>query len=124
MKRSLALALVFLLVVIAAAAAQTEEGHYARYNLKVKLDPQAHTLSGSEFVEYYNDSEDTLSSLYLLLLPNFGRERNPYLDRSYIDRQYWNGFDPSWMEIGAVTTPSGEKVKYELLESPPELQTY
>jgi len=65
-----------------------------------------------------------LSSLYFLLLPNFGREWNPYLDRSWIDQQYWNGFDPSWMEIAAVTTPAGEELPYSLEESPPELQTY
>ena len=123
MKRSLALALSFLLIIsaVAVAAAQAEENHY---NLQVKLDPRNHTISGSELVEYYNDSETALNSLYFLLLPNLGRERNPYLDSFYIDQQYWNGFDPSWLKVGAVTDDQGQALEYELQALPPALQTY
>ncbi len=125
MKNLLSIGLPFLFIILLLAApAQAEEGPYSKYGLEVKLDPEAHTISGFEQVEYYNGSQTPLSSLYFLLLPNFGRERNPYRDSSYIDGQYWNGFDPSWTRIEAVTTPEGEELEYELMASPPELQTY
>ena len=119
MRRPLVLATLFLFIFAAAVTAQVD-----KYILKVELDPQVHTLSGSVVVKYYNDSPAELDSLYFLLLPNFGRERNPYLDLSWVDQQYWNGFDPSWMEIKAVAGEAGEELEHELLESPPELQTY
>jgi hypothetical protein len=125
----LALPLLVLLAMLplpahAQAQAKAEEGGYSRYTLQVQLDPQARTLSGEEIVEYYNDSTAPLDSIYFLLLPNFGRERNPYLDGSYIDEQYWDGFDPAYLKVEEVTAPTGERLEYELLESPPELQTY
>ncbi|MCR4404264.1 MAG: hypothetical protein NUW06_03070 [Candidatus Acetothermia bacterium] len=119
MRRLLPLALPVLILSLALTA-QAEE----RYSLKVKLDPQTDTLAGSALVVYQNDSEAPLDSLYFLLLPNFGRERNPYLDRSYIDQSYWEGFDPSWLQVQAVTDEGGEPLQHELLESPPEVQTY
>lgn len=106
------------------ARAGAGEEAYSRYTLQVELDPRARTLAGKEIVEYYNDSQSRLDSIYFLLLPNFGRERNPYLDRSYIDQEYWDGFDPAYLKVEEVTTLKGEPLEYELLEAPPELQTY
>lgn len=119
MRRLLALALPALILGLALTA-QAEE----HYTLKVKLDPQEQTIAGSQIVEYYNGSQSDLDALYFLLLPNFGRERNPYLDSSYLDQSYWEGFDPAWLAVRAVTTATGEEIAYELLESPPEMQTY
>ncbi|MGQ9478226.1 MAG: M1 family aminopeptidase [Candidatus Bipolaricaulia bacterium] len=132
MKRLLLLALPLLLLALLSLAVEAKAGGgaaaeevYSRYALQVQLDPQARTLAGRETVEYYNDSQAELDSLYFLLLPNFGRERNPYLDSSYIDEQYWDGFDPAYLLIEEVRAPTtGERLEYELLESPPELQTY
>ena len=106
--------------------ARSEEppGGFTRYFIEVKLDPELHTLSGRELVDYYNDGDAPLSALYFLLLPNFAREKNPYLDSSYIDQEYWWGFDPAWMKVYAVRDAAGEPLPWELLASPPELQTY
>lgn len=114
----LALYLAFIVVVSA------EEVQYVSYEIEVKLDPEEHTLSGTQTLTYHNDSDTSLNSVYFVLMPNFGRERNPYLDESYIDQAYWNGFDPSWMKIESVSTADGQELAYQLEASPPEFQTY
>lgn len=133
MKRAMPIAFptVLLILILASASILTLPSVLAlparaeeRYTLKVRLDPEGHILTGSQRVEYHNGSQRALDSLYFILLPNFSREKNPYLDGSYIDQEYWEGFDPSWMEIERVAMAGGGELPYELMESPPELQTY
>ncbi len=117
----------FLLVSLAPTVTAQEAGQgqaLTHYRLEVELDLEQHTLTGSATITYYNDSESPISALHFILLPNFGRERNPYLDRSYIDRMYWNGFDPSWLEVEGVIDATGEPLEYELRATPPEFQEY
>lgn len=97
--------------------------NYNRYQLQVKLHPEEHVLEGSVKATYINTSDQPLNSVYFLLFPNYGREKNPYIDESLIDQNYVNGFDPSWLKIKSVTSDKKE-FTYKLREAPPYLQTY
>ncbi len=123
MKRT-SVVLAFWILVIAMGAWAQQEPNVNRYTIDVKLDVKEHTLAGSQTVNYYNDSENPLNAIYFLLVPNYAKEKNPYLDGTILDEIYSNGFDPAWMKINAVTLPDGTTLNYELLEGPKIFQTY
>jgi len=97
---------------------------YSHYTIEVTFDPERHTLSGRQTVEYLNDSDESLSAVYFLLLPNYDREPNPYLDPAHLDAAYPEGFDPAWMGIHSVTDGEGNPLSYKLMEGPAIFQTY
>jgi hypothetical protein len=124
MKSSVALLLV-LSVAGLTIFGQAPGDEWNRYDITVELDTKAHTLSGFELVEYVNDSDQTLESLYFILWANFLlREKNPYVDEALIDEDYWNGFDPAWTKITSVATEEGKVLNWQLEAAPPVLQTY
>jgi hypothetical protein len=123
MKSSVALLLV-LSVAGLTIFGQAPGDEWNRYDITVELDTKAHTLSGFELVEYVNDSDQTLESLYFFLWANFLREKNPYVDEALIDEDYWNGFDLAWTKIASVTTEEGKALNWQLEAAPPVSQTY
>ncbi len=123
MRSSLVLLLV-LSVVGVMALGQVASDEWSRYDIAVQLDTKTHTLSGFELVEYVNDSDQTLDSLYFILWSNFDREKNPYVNEALTDKGFWDGFDPAWTKIAAVTTEDDKTLNWQLEAAPPALQTY
>lgn len=66
---------------------------FVHYTMEVRLDPGAHRLTGSETIEYTNNSPDTLSSIYLHLYPNAYRSKDSAFMRTYRRRYNVNLFD-------------------------------
>jgi len=91
---------------------------YNRYHIEVTFDPKTHTLQGVSTVEYHNSSDQTLNSIYFLLLLNQFKKKNPFLYEITVDGRYWNGFDPSWTKIESVSTAEGNQLPYELERGP------
>lgn len=94
------------------------------YQLDVTADLNRHTLSGKARVTYVNEGQTALDDLHFWLLPNHNQKPNPYLDPIYIDQSYPNGFDPSSLEIRAVTDAEGEPLDYHLERGPGIFQNY
>ena len=94
------------------------------YDLDVSVDLNRHALSGEARVTYVNDGDATLDDLYFWLSPNHNQVPNPYLDPIYIDQMYPSGFDPSSLEVRAVTDAEGEPLDYGLQTGPAIFQTY
>ena len=104
--------------------AQSAPPDYTHYTLEVTFSPDRHMISGREVVEYVNSTDEPLQAIDFLLLANYDREPNPYLDPSVIDALYPQGFDPAWTRIRAVADSAGQPLPYELLEGPAIWQTY
>jgi hypothetical protein len=102
--------------------AQGEE--FSRYDIAVRLDPETHTLSGTQTIEYLNDTGQPIDAMIFSLEANYGREENPYLHPALQDAVYFKGFDPTWMKILAVTDGDGQALDYRLESAPPLLVTY
>ena len=100
------------------------QDEFINYHIEAEFDPEEHTISGTQTVDYINDSNESLDSIFFLLLANQDRERNPYLDASQIDASYQNGFDPAWTRIKRVQNISDEDLEFELLEGPAIFQTF
>lgn len=118
---------VLIIGVIASITITALSQEVPHYTIEVRLDTERHVLEGHQIVRYYNDSQGPLRYVFFHLFPNLGREKNPYLDPSYIDVTYWSGFDPSWIEIKGVFKKDGEewlKLSYTLIEAPSIIQTY
>lgn len=94
------------------------------YDLDVTADLNRHALSGKAHVTYVNDGDASLDDLYFWLMPNHSQTPNPHLDPLYIDQIYPSGFDPSSLEIRAVTDAGGEPLDYQLQTGPAIFQTY
>jgi len=97
------------------------------YEIEVHLCVVNHTLSGKQRLTVTNSFGEELTSLFMLLLPNFGREKNPYHGPRLIDATFVKGFDPSYMEIDSVIRIDGERPKplhFDLLAAPPDMQTF
>lgn len=103
---------------------QAQNDSIPNYTIDATFDPNQQTIWGTEHVTYTNDSNDSLDAIFFLLLPNYEREANPYLDSSYLDGTYPNGFDPSWTRIDAVWDGEGEPLAYDLLDGPANFQTF
>ncbi len=97
---------------------------YTQYTLEVTFSPDHHTLDGRATVEFVNATAEALQFVDFLLLANYDREPNPYLDPAAIDALYPEGFDPAWTRVRAVTDAAGTPLQYELLEGPAIWQTY
>ena len=65
------------LVCVGTAASATPDAP-SRYEIEMTLDPEARTLTGTERVDYVNDTGGPLSEVPFLLIGNLGREPNPY----------------------------------------------
>jgi len=99
---------------LAAASAQ---------RLDLTYDPENRTIDGTIEIE----SAPAGTTLYFLLLPNLGREENPYLSERVVDQDYPFGFEGSGIEIESVDlvqSPSETPLDYRLLPLPPAFQTY
>lgn len=97
---------------------------YSHYALEVALSPNRHRLEGRLTIDYVNDSAEAIPAVFFLLLPNYDREPNPYLDPLVRDSGYPQGFDPASLRILSVTDAQGAKLRYELQEGPAIFQTY
>lgn len=115
-----AVCLVFVLV----SWAQENPAKPDRYVLKVTLDPEDRTISGTATIDYTNDAATELSNLYFLLMPNYSREPNPHLAPAVLDSSYWSGFDPAWMKVFTVRTLTGATLAFTLERGPDWFQTY
>jgi hypothetical protein len=51
------------------------------YEIHARLDPANHMLTGTETINYLNNSPDTLDQFYLHLYPNAYRDRDSQLMR-------------------------------------------
>jgi hypothetical protein len=92
-------------------------------SLDVRYDPGTRTIRGRLDVTLPNAEE----TVYFLLLPNFARERNPYVSPRTLDETYPYGFEPALLDIESVhriQSPSETAVPFRWLSAPPSLQTY
>ncbi len=103
------------------AWAQAELTHYT---IHAKLNSDQHLITATQSVKYFNDSAEPLNAIYFLLLPNYQREANPYLDPQQVDVGYPGGFEPSWLKIESAKDALGQSLNYELLEGPASFQIY
>jgi hypothetical protein len=109
---------------VLAVVSWAQESPADRYFLKVTLDPEGRTISGTATIDYTNDSATELSHLYFLLMPNYSREPNPHLAPAVLDSSYWSGFDPAWTRVFSVKTPDGATLDFALERGPDWFQTY
>ncbi|RLE36198.1 hypothetical protein DRJ12_04580, partial [Candidatus Acetothermia bacterium] len=117
MKRLIIAVVLFLLAGTAVDAAT------GMVSFDVKLDPEAHTITGTEDITF----TPTDPHLYFLLLANLDREPNPYLSPRVIDQSYPNGFDPSTTtieKVEMVQSGGNTALPFRLISLPPEFQTY
>ena len=117
-------ALAFLVSLVSGLAYADEAGDLSRYDIRVTLDPVTQTLVGSQQVEYFNDTGETLDEVIFCLIGNWGAEPNPYLHPALLDLQYVAGFDPTWTRIHRVTDGSDRPLAHHLEPLPPAMQTY
>jgi hypothetical protein len=71
---------------LAAVGAHGEEGYFqqhVRYTIRVRLDTEQHTLTGTQTIVYRNNSPDTLDVFYLHLYPNAFTSKNTPLLKDY-----------------------------------------
>ncbi len=97
------------------------------YEIEAHLCVVDHTLTGKQRLTFTNSFGEELSSVFMFLLPNFGREKNPYLGPRLIDATFVSGFDPSYMEIDSVIQLDEEALRplqFDLLAAPPAMQTF
>ena len=107
-----------------ALAQDAPENGFHRYEIVVSLDPETHTLTGTQMIDYINDTGAPLPAVYFALIANMGREQNPYLHPALLDAQFIYGFDPTWTLIRSVTDADGEPLSYQLVPAPPTVQTF
>lgn len=112
------------LLLVLVSWAQESPAKLDRYVLKVALDHEDRTISGTATIDYTNDSATALSNLYFLLMPNYSREPNPHLAPAVLDSSYGSGFDPAWMKIFTVRTIAGATLAFSLERGPDWFQTY
>ncbi len=122
--RRAAAALCALAVLTVGSAIGLSRDGMSSYNISVTLSPQDDTLAGAEWVDYANDTEKPVGEVVFLLVANWGRERNPYVDPVLLDEGYVTGFDPTWTVIDDVSDASKAPLPYRFEPSPPSLQTY
>jgi len=94
------------------------------YDIRVTLDTNANTLVGWQTMTLTNAGDTAIDEVAFALIANWGAEANPYLDPSWTDPQYMNGFDPTWTHITRVETEDGQAIGYRLEDAQPLLQTY
>lgn len=100
-----------LAVVLAAAPSGAQTDNYFQqfihYKMQVRLDPEQHMLTGSETIEYTNNSPDTLREFYLHLYPNAYRSKDTPFMRDFRRRYNFNWFDlpeehRGWLDLKNV----------------------
>lgn len=116
--------LAILAVLFISVTGFAQEREYSHYDIDIHFDPEARLISGSQEINYYNDTGETLDEVLFLLNANGGREPNPYLDASFIDANYPEGFDPSWTIIHSVSDEAGQALDYMMDSIPPFFQTF
>ncbi|MCI2426318.1 hypothetical protein LM597_02750 [Candidatus Acetothermia bacterium] len=117
--------LVILITVLAASS--TIGAPLSIYEIVADLCVVDHRLTGQQRLTVTNTFGEELSSLFMLLLPNFSREKNPYLGPRAIDATFVRGFDPSYMEIDSVIHLDDgllSPLRFDLLAAPPGMQTF
>ena len=93
------------------------------YELDVRYDVERRSLDGSVELTV----TPTAPTLYLSLLANLERDRNPHLSARAADAQYPFGFETSETTVLTVTSIAGETetaLDFRLLAFPPSWQTY
>ncbi len=78
------------------------------YDIKVRLDPALHMLTGTETIRYRNNSPDTLDRFYLHLYANAYRDKTSQLIRDYMQGtlHFFIGLPESWrgwIDVTALT---------------------
>ncbi|MEN6370238.1 MAG: M1 family aminopeptidase [Thermotogota bacterium] len=122
--RRVTAALCALAILTVCSAISLSRDGMSSYNISVTLSPQENTLAGAEWVEYVNDTAKPLGEVVFLLVANWGREQNPYVDPVLLDEGYVAGFDPTWTVIDDVSDAAKAPLPYRFEPSPPSLQTY
>ena len=118
-------AALLLLLWIAGIAVSGQAGLLdTRYDIRVTLDTDAHTLVGTQTVTITNHTNEPLRTVAFALIANWGAEENPYLHPALSDAQYVAGFDPTWTRITRVKSEDGQDLSYRLEDAQPLLQTY
>ena len=79
----------------------------ADYTLNVNFDPVTRQLTGSETIEYSNNSPDTLSEIWFKLYPNLYKRGSPR-SRSISNDDVSDGVKISSMAINSITQDSSK----------------
>lgn len=76
-----------------------------RYDVMLRLNPQAHTLAISQQLDYSNATPDTLSSLVLRTWLNAyeTEESSPAATEELYDVCYYEGFSPGYLTLQEIT---------------------
>ncbi len=105
-------------------ASGVHAAEFSRYDISAELDPETHTLSATQRIDYLNDTEQPVEMISFMLMANQGREPNPYIHPALQDSQYLDGFDPTWTKIQSVKDEEGNSLDYQLEPIPPAFTTY
>ena len=114
----LALIILFTNVYIYAQSAWQQR---IEYDIQVTLDDAHHTLSGHEKMIYYNNSDASLSSIYIHLFANAYKNRNTALAKELLQNNRTSFHFADDNQRGYIDslafTVNGEAAKFELLEN-------
>ncbi len=111
-------------VMLGSFVSRVHAAEFSRYDISAELDPETHTLSATQRIDYLNDTEQPVEMISFVLMANQGREPNPYINPALQDSQYLNGFDPTWTKIQSVKDEAGNSLDYQLESIPPAVTTY
>lgn len=116
--KALAAAVVISVSALAAAQNAPYFQQQVNYNIKADLDPKTARIAGSERIDYYNNSPDTLREIYFHLY------FNAFQPGSYLDRQeqssgeYWlayiNPRDMGYVRIDLLRNAGAEIKNYQI----------
>lgn len=113
-------ALLLLLLVSTIAVAQTYFQQEVNYTIQVKLDDVKHELTGSESIEYINNSPDRISFLYMHVWPNAYKNNSTALAKQLTEAGATDFYYSKDSEKGYIDQldfkVNGQAVKWELLK--------
>jgi len=91
---STAIVIVFLALPGIAAAQDDYFQQFVHYTIECQLDTREHMLTGSETIEYTNNSPDTLTEFYIHLYPNaYKSKESPFL------QDYARRFNHTFLDV-------------------------
>ena len=102
----------------AAAPQEAYTGDVASYNIQVKLDTTAKTLTGHETVTYLNTTRDPIPDLvFHLYLNAFKSSDSIFLSESGSQHRYstWDPQHPGWIEVSACAWQTAQPLTLEPL---------
>lgn len=95
---------------------ESKSQSYSSYFMDLNYNDQTHILSGSEDVEYFNNSENAFSSLYFHLYPNAFRQgsKSPVVSSNNYNNAFPNGESYGSINILKVCDENGLPLEFSI----------